>query len=159
VPFEVAGKTSTKVVVNYFGSPSATITVPVTPVQPGFFTFDGKAVIAFNLADHTLNTPQNPAARGTYVEIYGTGVGKVSYAIATGQGAAAFPAGFTGNYTYTIGGSAAAPAYFGGWTPGSVGLAQWDLLVPANSATGGVPVVVTDASGASSQSAAIVYVK
>jgi uncharacterized protein (TIGR03437 family) len=159
VPFEVAGKASTKVVVNYFGSPSAAVTVPVTPVQPGFFTFDGKAVIAFNLSDHTINTAQNPAARGTFVEIYGTGVGKVSYPNATGQGAGVFPSGYTGNYTYTIGGSASAPAPFGGWTPGSVGLAQWDLQVPANSATGGVPVVVTDASGAVSQPGAIVYVK
>ena len=159
VPFEVAGKTSTKVVVNYLGSANAPVTVPVIPAQPGFFTLDGKAVIASNLADHTLNTAQNPAARGSYVEIYGTGVGKVSYAIATGQGAPAFPGGFNGNYTYSIGGAAAAPAYFGGWTPGTVGLAQWDLLVPANSATGAVSVVVTDASGAVSQPGATIYVK
>jgi uncharacterized protein (TIGR03437 family) len=159
VPFEVAGKTSTKVVVNYLGSTSAQVTVPVIPVQPGFFTLDGKAVIAFNLADHTLNTASNPAARGTYVEVYGTGVGKVSYAIVTGQGAPGFPSGFTGNYTYSIGGTASSAAYFGGWTPGSVGLAQWDLLVPSNSPTGAASIVVTDASGATSQPGATVYVK
>jgi len=160
VPFEVAGKTSTKVVVNYLGSSSAAVTVPVVPVQPDFFTFaDGKAVIAFNLADHTINTAQNPAARGSYVEVYGTGVGKVSYTISTGRGAPALPAGFTGNYSYSVGGSPAVPAPFGGWTPFSVGLAQWDVLIPTGIATGAVPIVVTDASGATSQPGATIFVK
>ncbi|MDP9053356.1 MAG: matrixin family metalloprotease [Acidobacteriota bacterium] len=158
-PFEVAGKSSTKVVVNYLGSYSAVVSVPVIPVQPEFFKLSGEAVIAFNLVDHTLNTAQNPAPRGTYVEVYGTGVGKVSYPVVTGQGARGFPAGFTGNYTYTIGGAAAGAAYFGGWTPGTVGLAQWDLLVPANSTTGAASIVVTDASGATSDPGATIYVK
>ena len=40
VPFEVAGKTTTKVIVNYFGSPSAAATVPVLPSQPAETTLD-----------------------------------------------------------------------------------------------------------------------
>lgn len=178
VPFEVAGKTSTQVIVNYLGSSSAPIAVPVLPAQPSLFTSNGTAVSAYNLADHTINSVQNPAARGTYVEVYGTGVGKVNYTVLgtnvqvsgtgagkatytvlTGQGAPAPPSGYTGNYTYSIGGSAAAPAYFGGWTPTAVGLAQWDLLIPASSPTGAVSIIVHDANGASSQSSAVIYVK
>jgi uncharacterized protein (TIGR03437 family) len=129
-------------------------------VQPGFFTSDGKAVRAYNLLDHTINSAQNPAAKGDYVEVYGTGIGKVSaYNVLTGQGAPAPPAGFTGNYTYSIGGSAAAPALFGGWTPTAAGLAQWDLQIPANAALGAVPITVTDASGATSQPGATIFVK
>jgi uncharacterized protein (TIGR03437 family) len=161
VPFEVAGKSSTQVVVNYLGSSSAPVPVKVVPSQPSFFTInsDGKTAIAVNLTDHTLNTAQNPAARGSYVEVYGTGVGKVSYTVLTGQGAPGPPSGYTGNYTYSIGGTPAAPAYFGGWTPTAVGLAQWDLLIPAGAPTGAVSIMVQDASGATTQPNAIIYVK
>ncbi|HTA43160.1 MAG TPA: hypothetical protein VK789_11975, partial [Bryobacteraceae bacterium] len=163
VPFEVAGKTSTKMVVSYLGSPSTTIQVPVVAVQPAFFTADssGKGeVSAANFPDYSINSAQNPIAAGGIVEIYGTGVGKVSYSVVTGQGAPAFPSGFTGNYTYTVGNSAPANALFGGWTPGFVGLAQWDLQIPAGTPSGPVSIKVTDtATGASSQAGTTIYVK
>jgi uncharacterized protein (TIGR03437 family) len=162
VPFEVAGKTSTKVVVNYLGSPSAAITVPVLAVQPALFTscIDGKTLCAINLKDLTFNSASNPAAKGDFVEVYGTGVGKTTaYTVLTGTGAPAPPPGFTGNFTFSIGGSPTAPALFGGWTPTAVGLAQWDLQIPASSATGPVPIAVTDASGAASQPGVTIYVK
>ena len=135
VPFEVAGKTSTEVIVNYLGSASATVAVPVLPTQPDFFTVPGTGnVKAYNLPGYTLNTAQTPAPRGSYVEVYGTGVGKASYTVLTGQGAPQYLPGFTGNYTYSVGGSPAAAALFGGYTPTAVGLAQWDLQIPPASA-------------------------
>lgn len=159
VPFEVAGKTSTKVAVNYLGSASTTVTVPVIAVQPLFFTFDGKAVIAVN-QDGTVNTAQNAAARGTYVTVFGTGLGKLNCTVATGQGAPSASGSFCqATYTYSIGGSATAPAAFAGWTPTAVGLAQWNLQIPSSSSTGTVPIVVTDSSGASSFSGSTIYVK
>jgi uncharacterized protein (TIGR03437 family) len=161
-PFELAGKTSTQMAVNYLGSASAPVTVPVLAVQPALFTscIDGKTLCAINLNDHTFNSASNPAAKGDYVEVYGTGVGQTSaYTVLTGIGAPAPSAGFTGNYTYSIGGSAAAPALFGGWTPTAVGLAQWDLQIPANSATGAVPISVTAPSGGASQPAVTIFVK
>ncbi|HWF08127.1 MAG TPA: matrixin family metalloprotease [Bryobacteraceae bacterium] len=162
VPFEVAGKASTKVVINYLGSPSASVSVPVLAVQPAFFTscIDGKTLCAINLKDHTFNSASNPAGKGEYVEVYGTGVGNTTvYTVLTGQGAPAPPWGYTGNYTYSIGGSASAAALYGGWTPTAAGLAQWDLQIPATSASGAVPISVTDASGATSQPGAIIFVK
>ena len=160
VPFELAGKTSTQVVVDYLGSASAPATVPVLASQPDFFTFPGTGnVKAYNLPSYTLNTADHPAPRGSYVEVYGTGVGKVSYTILTGQGAPGIPAGFTGNYMYSIGGSAAAPALFGGWTPTAAGLAQWDLQIPTGIGTGAVSIMVKDASGATSQPDATIFVQ
>ena len=160
VPFELAGKTSTQVVVDYLGSDSAPATVPVLVSEPDFFTFPGTGnVKAYNLPSYTLNTADHPAPRGSYVEVYGTGVGKVSYTIFTGQGAPAFPTGFTGNYTYSIGGSAAASALFGGWTPTAAGLAQWDLQIPTGIGTGAVSIMVKDASGATSQPDATIFVQ
>jgi len=150
VPFEVAGKSTTQVVVNYLGSPSAAVPVPVVPSQPLFFQ-SCNGLCAVNLPSRALNTAQNPAPRGSFVEVYGTGVGKVSYTILTGQAAPGLPANFTGSYTYSIGGSASAPATFGGWTPTATGLAQWDLQIPQNAASGAISVVVQDASGANNQ--------
>jgi uncharacterized protein (TIGR03437 family) len=162
VPFEVAGKTSTTMVVTYFGSPSAAITVPVLPSQPSLYTANSSGtgpVSAYNLKDSTLNTAQNPAARGDLVLVFGTGIGKVSYDIPTGQGAPAPPAGFTGNYSFRIGGSPITPALFGGWAPTFAGFAQWDLQIPANSATGAVSITVTDSTGAVSQPGATIFVQ
>jgi uncharacterized protein (TIGR03437 family) len=163
VPFEVAGKTTTSMIVNYLGSPSPAVNVPVLPVQPALYTanYSGTGpVIAFHLKDGTLNTAQNPAAKGDYILLYGTGIGTVSYAVLTGQAAPAPPAGFTGNYTFSIGGSASAPALYGGWAPNYAAFAQWDLQIPTSSASGQVPIIVTDtATGASSQTGATLFVK
>ena len=147
VPFEIAGKSTTQVVVNYFGSASAPVAVPVVASQPLFFQ-SCNGICAVNLPGRTLNTAQNPAPKGSYVEIYGTGVGKSSYTILTGQGAPAPPANFTGNYTYSMGGSASAPAFFAGYTPTAAGLTQWDLQVPMTIGSGQVSVIVQDATGA-----------
>jgi uncharacterized protein (TIGR03437 family) len=157
-PFEVAGKTSTQVVVNYLGSASAPVTVPVVPAQPALFLSCGGTVCAIN-QDGSTNSAANPAPRGSYIEIFGTGLGKVDYTVLTGQGAPAPPAGFTGNYTYSIGGSAPAPALFGGWTPTEVGLAQWNLQIPTGIGTGAVSIVVSDSAGDTSQSGATIFVQ
>jgi uncharacterized protein (TIGR03437 family) len=157
VPFEVAGKTSTKVVVNYLGSVSAAVTVPVVTAQPAFFMINATDPFAAN-QDFSLNTPSNPAPRGQVVSVYGTGVGKASYDIATGSGAPAPPAGFTGGYTCSLAGKSMSVPY-GGWTPSSVGLSQWSFIIPSDAATGAVAVKCTDTvSGASTQSATI-YIK
>jgi uncharacterized protein (TIGR03437 family) len=60
---------------------------------------------------------------------------------------------------YTIGGSAAAAAAYGGWTPTAVGLAQWDVKIPAGVPSGEVAITVQDAGGATSQSGAMIYVQ
>jgi uncharacterized protein (TIGR03437 family) len=159
-PFELDGKQSTQVVVNYFGSVNTAVTVPVLATQPAFFTVysDGASdSIAVN-QDATLNTAANAAARGSFVTIYGTGVGKVSYDIQTGDASPLLPPGYAGSYRVAIG-SKSVDAAFGGWTPTAVGLAQWNVQIPADSATGSLPLYVTDtASGAVTQQGTV-YVK
>jgi uncharacterized protein (TIGR03437 family) len=129
VPFEVAGTTSANVVVNYFGSTNAAVSVPVLNEQPAFFTStaEGTDSIIVNPDGITINSKTNPAARGGYVTAYGTGIGIVTGLI-TGQGAPLEP---TLSYTCTIGSAAPFPAYFVGWTPTAVGLAQFTFQVPS----------------------------
>jgi uncharacterized protein (TIGR03437 family) len=163
VPYEVAGKASTTVVVNYLGSASAPVTVQVAPVQPAMITVDSSGVgpVAAVNQDGTLNSAANPAPKGSVVTIYGTGVGQPSGypVLVTGAGAAGPPQGFTGNYTYSIGGSASAPAGYAGPTPTSAGLAQFNLMIPNSSPSGAVPVVVTSPTGVSSQPGTTIFVQ
>jgi uncharacterized protein (TIGR03437 family) len=166
VPYEVAGKTSTQVVVNNMGSVSAPVTVPVQPVQLSIYTRNQAGTgpaSAYNLANgvYTLNSQQNPAPAGSYVELYGTGVGKLSSSLVTGLGQGA-PA-VVGNYTYSMGGSPTAPVHYGALIAGLLGFAQWDLQIPSGivpvGTTAAVPVVITDvASGAQTPSGITIWV-
>jgi uncharacterized protein (TIGR03437 family) len=71
VPWEIAGQTSTEVVVTYNGGPpggaSASVPVVVSTAAPGIF--------AVANSDGTLNSPSNPAKAGGFITIYGTGGG------------------------------------------------------------------------------------
>ena len=71
VPWEIAGQTSTEVVVTYNGGPpagaSASAPVVVATAAPGIF--------AVANSDGTLNSPSNPAKAGGFITIYGTGGG------------------------------------------------------------------------------------
>ncbi len=161
VPFEVAGKPSTQVVVTYNGSSSAPVSVPVADRQPAFFMLNATDPFAAN-ADYGTNphpnSAQNPAARGSVFSVYGTGIGKVSYDVPTGAGAPAPAAGYTGNYHCVLG-SKDIGVPFAGWTPTAVGLAQWSFIIPADSDTGAVSLqCISIGSGASTQKATV-YIK
>jgi uncharacterized protein (TIGR03437 family) len=156
VPFEVAGKTSTKVVVNFQGSQSDAVSVPVVPAQPTFFTFTplGTDVITQNFPDYSLNASANPIARGGIVLMYGTGLGKLSYPLATGQPGVAPPAGFGNLHTCSFGGKTTGAFVY--WNFGFVGEALWVVTVPADAPTGSVAVTCTDpATGTTTQPGAI----
>ena len=149
VPFEVAGKKSTVVQIDYLGSRSAAVSVPVAASQPALFVYPGGAIAGNQ--DGTLNTASNAAARGSVISLYGTGLGKLSYDVQTGVGAPGPPAGYSGGHTCILGGSKSVSVAFAGWTPSAVGLAQWSFVLPADSPTGTVSVKCSDADGASTQ--------
>ncbi len=149
VPFEVAGQKSTLVQIDYLGSRSAAVSVPVAASQPALFVYPGGAIAGNQ--DGSLNTASNAAARGSVISLYGTGLGKLAYDVQTGVGAPGPPVGYSGGHTCVLGGSKSVPVAFAGWTPSAVGLAQWSFVVPADSPTGTVSVKCSDANGASTQ--------
>jgi uncharacterized protein (TIGR03437 family) len=155
-PFEVAGKTTTQVVVNYNGSASAAVAVPVVATQPAFFTVtaEGKDAIIQNFPDYSLNTAANPIARGGVVLLYGTGLGNLGYSLATGQPGIVPPSSYTSTYSCSFGGqTASAYAY---WNYGFVGEATWTVAVPITASTGAVALTCTDtASGFATQQGTI----
>jgi len=146
VPYEVIGKTSTKIEVAYNGIKSQAWGVQTMPSNPAIFTLDGSGVgraAALN-QDYTVNDPTNPAPRGTIVQIYATGEGQT------------LPAGVTGSITHsatimpllqvkaTVDGKSAA-VQWAGETPESVtGLLAANVILPFDVTPGpAVPVTLT----------------
>ncbi len=77
VPYDLAGKTSVRVQVEYNGVQSSAVVVPVLSARLGVFTLgeNGAGQAAIINEDGTVNSPSNPAAPGSTVSIYGTGGG------------------------------------------------------------------------------------
>jgi uncharacterized protein (TIGR03437 family) len=85
------------------------------------------AQAAITNQDNTLNTASNPASRGAIIVIYGTGFGAVGSA--GGLSPAKAPV------SVVVGGSTLTPA-FAGLTPGTVGLYQVNVALPATTPPG-----------------------
>ena len=148
-PYGLAGHAATQLQVEYLGQVSAPINLPVTSMSPGLFTSDasgsGQGAI-LNLTGPPINSAANPAARGDWVAIYGTGIGVTSPASTDGMLASAplgqLPANV--NVTVTMGGIACQTNYTGA-APGLIsGALQINAQVPAGVTPGpSVPLTVT----------------
>jgi uncharacterized protein (TIGR03437 family) len=75
VPTAVAGSSTADVQVEYNGVRSPTVTVPVLDARPGIFSVDGsgEGQAAIWNEDGTVNSPANPAPRGSVITLYATG--------------------------------------------------------------------------------------
>ena len=148
VPYEVATKSATTVVVTYRGAVSDPVTVPVLPAHPGLFLAPGtNQAIAVN-QDGSINGASTPAPKGSYVTFYATGAGVVTPAVATGSPASGSPLSFAQSVTVSIGGTDAVVYQGGVLAPTFVGLMQVSAQVPASAASGNLPVVITVAGQA-----------
>ena len=80
IPCLVARQSSTQVVVTYSGVQSAAVTLPLTAAAPGIFTTDGsgRGQAAVLNQDYSFNGLTNPAARGSAITFFATGIGVTS---------------------------------------------------------------------------------
>jgi uncharacterized protein (TIGR03437 family) len=87
VPYAVAGRGSVDVQVEHKGVRSEALTMPVLQSRPGVFTLDGsgQGQGAILNEDGSINSPSNPARRGSIISIFGTGGGEAAPGIAEGQ--------------------------------------------------------------------------
>lgn len=152
VPYSVAGKASTQMVIEYQGRRSAPVTLTVAASAPALFSSNstGKGVGAILNENSSINSPENPAAKGSVVVLFGTGEGQTGPPGVDGQLASSvFPKPVL-PISVTIGGSTAEILYSGA-APGLVaGVFQVNARIPTDAASGNVPVVVT-VGAASSQ--------
>ena len=154
VPYEVAGRTTTAMVVQFNNVSSTTMSLNVAATNPGIFTANssGSGQGAITNANYTLANTANPAPRGGAILIYATGEGQTNPAGVTGSVIGTNLKNPVAPVTVTIGGQSAQVLYAGS-APGDVsGVFQVNAVVPSNITPGSaVPVVVTVGS-ASSQS-------
>ena len=124
----------------------------VTPYAPGIFTANGSGSGQGVIADsaYKMVDAGNPAAAGTVIQIYCTGLGLVSNQPATGAAASTTAVSPTVTTPTVTIGSVAAEVLFSGLVPGTVGEYQINAKVPAGVAAGpAVPVIVTIGGAAS----------
>lgn len=131
VPFEVSGESVTNMLVENSGELIAGFPVPVAGAAPAIFTLNasGAGAGAVLNQDLTVNSPMNPAARGSMIVLYATGAGSMNPQPADGQvtNAISYP---NLPVQVTIGGVAANILY-SGVAPGEVaGLIQINCVVP-----------------------------
>jgi uncharacterized protein (TIGR03437 family) len=149
VPSSIDSSGSPNIEVELGGVAGPTVTLSAASATPGLFTTDasGSGNLAAVNSDGTINSPSNPAKRGTYVSLFGTG-------FTSGQ---TEPQNAFGNFLLTFDGNALGAvsgivdAYVGtepaeveyaGVVPGfTLAMQQINVLIPADSATGtAVPI-------------------
>lgn len=118
VPAGLGTKTSAQLIVTVDGTASAPLTVSLTAFAPGIFA---NGVLN---QDYSLNSAKQPAALGSVIQVFATGLSG------------------TGVITAKIGTEAIAQPYYGGPAPGLAGVQQVDLIVPSNLTASAVNVSV-----------------
>jgi uncharacterized protein (TIGR03437 family) len=145
VPYAVAGLASTQLQIQYLGTASSSMTVPVTDAVPALFTADssGTGAAAILNQDNSVNTSGNPAAKGSIVVIFGTGEGQTLPGGADGAIAnSVFPKPVL-PVSVSVGGLSADVLYAGA-APGQVaGLIQVNVRIPDGTLSGAVPIALT----------------
>lgn len=127
LPFALEGGSHTLRAFNASGG-SAGVSIEVQAASPEIFRANGRPVVIH--PNGSLNSPENGAAVGEAVVAYLTGIGNLTTAVATGAASPSSPlAGPTLPASATVGGNPA-NLLFLGMTPGFVGLAQANLIIP-----------------------------
>ena len=139
VPYATAAGVAT-LVVTAGGKQSSSAQFVVAAYSPGIFEYGAGHGVIQN-QDYSINSSANPAAGGSYIVVYLTGLGVTSSPVADGVAVPSSPySQFTGTVTATIG-DMNAPVIFAGMTPGFVGLGQINMQVP-NLPAGDYPLIL-----------------
>jgi uncharacterized protein (TIGR03437 family) len=158
VPYEVSGN-SAAISVSYAGVTIPAGTYPVVAALPGVFTTGSLGVgqgATLN-QDGSVNSATNPAARGSTVQIFGTGGGATQPSSVTGS-IVANGVNLAAPVTVTIGGASTMVTYAGSAPSEVAGLMQVNAVVPAGIPSGSMPLVVS-VGGTPSQGNVTIAVK
>ncbi len=127
------------------GVESAAEDITIAQAHPGIFTIlsGGTGRGAVLNEDFTLNAQSNPAAAGSVVQIFATGLGTTEPPVAAGQPAPGLPLSLALFPTTVMIGGVSSEVSFSGLAPGFVGLFQVNARVPvATPAGNAVPVEI-----------------
>ncbi len=145
-PYEIAGKVgqSVAVQVDDNGVTSNSFNTKVVATAPAIFSL-GNGQGAILNQDGSVNGPGNPAARGSYIQIYGTGEGQLNPSGVDGQIANETIQNLprpVAPFSLTIGGVSATYSYAGTAPQSFEGFLQVNAQIPAGIGTGNQPVIL-----------------
>jgi uncharacterized protein (TIGR03437 family) len=139
IPIGTLVGTPVQVAVVLNGVSSLPVMVTFSTTAPAVFAYDRVPASTDPIIVHTDNslvTPTAPAQAGEILTIYATGAGTLNNAPLDGQPAPSSPDATTKATPSVLVGTAAASVQFSGLTPGSVGLLQINIQLPATLQTG-----------------------
>lgn len=141
-PAQFTSQASTEVSIAVNGLKIADWNSPLAAAAPGIFTIaNGTGQAAANNQDGSINSPSNPAARGSVISLY-----------ATGQGDGSAPVGLAiGDFP--------AQLPYAGPAPGFPGLMQINALIPGGFLGPGIQSVVLTVGNAASQSGVTIAIR
>jgi len=160
VPYEIASTGTTSLMIQYQGTRSNSMTIPVLDTLPGIFTIDasGYGQGAIINQDNTINSSQNGAAPGSIISIYATGAGQTDPPSVDGTlAASAMPTHLP--VTVHINGETAEVLYAGSAPGEPAGVVQVNARIPADVPRGTNASVVITAGAVSSQAGVTVAIK
>jgi uncharacterized protein (TIGR03437 family) len=152
-PYALQNEASTQVQITQAGQPVAQLLISVIASAPAIFTVDGSGVGpgAVLDQDYTLNSPSNPAEKGSVVMLFATGAGQTDPPGADGQITGDTPSKPVLPVSVQIGGLEARVLYAGA-APGMVaGMLQVNCKVPMESPSGYAVSIVLSVGTTSSQ--------
>jgi uncharacterized protein (TIGR03437 family) len=142
-PYEISGQSQVSIQVQYQGA-AATQSVQVQTASPGAFTLNSAGtggVVAAN-QDGTINGPNNPAAKGSYVTIYFTGGGQTSPGGVTGSVTGAVLKWLAQPITVTVGNQLATVGFDGSAPTFVDGVDQLNIQLSPNTPSGAQPIII-----------------
>jgi len=142
VPWELKGQTSAqvKVIIDEIVY-SKPVTAAVADYTPAFFTNSGNVADAVDNTTYKVITSGNPAARGSYIQLYANGLGPVNNQPGDGAPATDTSSTTTQPCSVSIGGQTVTPV-FCGLAPGFT-VYQVNVQVPMSAGTGNQEVRIT----------------
>jgi len=148
IPFELAGRSSARVVVQVNGVSSESVAVSLAPAAPGIYTQDrtGQGLGAIlHSSDFSPVTPANPARPGEVLSVFAAGLGEVYPLVETGEPASTFPLAVSTvpNLPFVAIGRLAARVLFSGLAPCVVGVYQVNVEVPSGTPGGEQTLTLT----------------
>ena len=161
LPWELPDSGAVLLEVRRNGLRSNTLRLSMTPAVPGIFTRDGsgKGEAAAVNQDGTLNSPANPAPRGSVVGLFCTGGGRTDPPQADGVNSPAAAPVVADRVVASVG-SIGATVQYAGAAPGEIsGKLQVNVVIPDNAPVGGAVPVQIGIGNISSGEGATIAVK
>jgi uncharacterized protein (TIGR03437 family) len=154
VPFATTAPAAT-IIVNNNGTLSNSVQANVAATSPGVFSVNANGIGPGTIThlDFSLVTEQNPAARGEFVVIFLTGLGRVEPPVADGVAGPLDPLSHAvdaNNIRVFFNGDLEGLVTYAGIAPDFVGLYQINVLIPEDPSLVGLAAVLIETSNADS---------